>query len=73
MTESQWLVSEDPAQMLVYWTNVGAVGVSVADLGRCLASDRKLRLFACACCLLCEDKSRQKAADRVGGPEKNRG
>src|SRR4051794_17706759 len=38
MTESEWLASTDPTPMLQF----------LRDSGR--AGDRKLRLFACACC-----------------------
>ena len=38
MTESEWADSEDPARMLAYYQEWRGV------------SDRKLRLFACACC-----------------------
>jgi hypothetical protein len=49
MTEAQWLACTDPEPML--------------DVLRCQASDRKLRLFACACCrlvwhLLSDEQSR---------------
>ena len=44
------MASDDPEAMLRYLTNVGVAGASVADLGQCLVTDRKLRLFACACC-----------------------
>ena len=43
MTEQEWLASADPRAMLAWLTDTTA--------GPCLlASDRKLRLFACACC-----------------------
>jgi hypothetical protein len=38
MTEADWLAATDPQQMLTF----------LRDIGR--ATDRKLRLFACACC-----------------------
>jgi hypothetical protein len=42
MTEAEWLACDDPTQML---NHLRYDGVYLAD-----ASDRKLRLFACACC-----------------------
>lgn len=53
MTEQEWLASEDPAGMLAYLNDYGAVaGPSVGAGGRrypAKPSDRKLRLLACAC------------------------
>lgn len=40
MTEAEWLACEDPGRMLTYLTTLASVGGP---------SDRKLRLFACAC------------------------
>lgn len=50
MTESEWLASENPANMLRWLTGEGVKRVPPQDTkdGR-LISDRKLRLFACAC------------------------
>ena len=44
MTEQQWLTCSDPTPMLVFlrWTSVSSV--------RSRTSDRKILLFACACC-----------------------
>jgi hypothetical protein len=53
MTEQEWLVSEDPEKMLdvllghVLNGQGGRTAFTAAS-----ASDRKLRLFACACCEL---------------------
>lgn len=45
MTEAEWLASEDPSRMLAsLMTNVPLGNGNTAP------SDRKLRLFACACC-----------------------
>jgi hypothetical protein len=54
MTEAQWLSSPDPAAMLRHLTHrrIGMdAGGAVLETGRrpALVSDRKLRLFACAC------------------------
>jgi hypothetical protein len=45
MTEAEWLASADPAAMLAHLCPGNRHGTS----GQ-LVSDRKLRLFACACC-----------------------
>ena len=62
MTEAEWRSSEDPAAMLAWRTGRYPDGTRVA-VGGCL-SDRKLRLFACACCrqvwhLLTDERSRR--------------
>lgn len=44
MTESEWLTSQDPAAMLGE-----IIAPYNSDMGGYRASDRKLRLFACAC------------------------
>jgi hypothetical protein len=48
MTESEWLASEDPQAMLSYITTAQEGGSWEIDHHR--PTDRKLRLFACACC-----------------------
>jgi len=48
MTENEWLASTDPAALLRYLNG----GLSRAQR----PSDRKLRLFAVACCRLCPDQ-----------------
>lgn len=50
MTEQEWLVSENPERMLNY-LEVGSPGSVPGTV-----SDRKLRLFACACCRQVWDK-----------------
>lgn len=77
MTESEWLASTDPAAMVRWLTSEGIKRVppqSTRD-GR-LASDRKLRLFACACCrqvwhLLEDERSREavEVAERYADGE----
>lgn len=50
MTEHEWLTSEDPTAMLAYLEAMNsAVGVGVSPYPVPHTSDRKLRLFACAC------------------------
>lgn len=48
MTESEWLASNDPAAMLRFLPEVWALRTE--DSFPSSATDRKLRLFACACC-----------------------
>jgi hypothetical protein len=67
VTESEWLASENPARMLRWLT--GTPGFGPANATGLLAppsppSDRKLRLWACACCrqgwhLLTDPRSRR--------------
>lgn len=52
MTEQAWLTSTDPAALLA-WLQTGQVWHSVTHASPpCRPSDRKLRLFATACCRL---------------------
>lgn len=62
MTEAEWLASEDPAAMLHYLVVQSVRGHVDGFVRR--PSDRKLRLFACACCrqvwhLLTDPRSRR--------------
>src|SRR5579862_7845010 len=73
MTENEWLACTDPHKMLEYLR--GKMGsqdlrlpsgkaVQVPIYPECKVSDRKMRLFACACCrriwrLLSDERSRQ--------------
>ena len=65
MTESEWLDSEDPQRMLQYLQAMrSAAGVGESPYPVPRTSDRKLRLFACACTrqvwhLLTDPRSRQ--------------
>jgi hypothetical protein len=51
MTEAEWLACEDPGRMLAWLTGLAETDVQgkVYPPGA-RPSDRKLRLFACACC-----------------------
>ena len=50
MTEAEWLTSEDPAAMLRWLGNLPAEGTDGEGRRYVVSvSDRKLRLFACAC------------------------
>ncbi len=62
MTETEWLSSDDPGAMLA-WAN-GYVNVQSDYQRNVKLSDRKLRLFAVACCRLCPDQARKESADR---------
>lgn len=50
MTEVEWLTSEDPQQMLAWLCTPGDVGLQGGYGRKGAEFDRKLRLFACACC-----------------------
>ena len=58
MTEAEWLASEDPAAMLTFLTNRGEIIDSLGQVVSERTSDRKLRLFACACCRLVSEEGR---------------
>jgi hypothetical protein len=67
MTEAEWLACTEPGRMLMFLCSeaAGWNGRVLRWLGwgSCLPSDRKLRLFACACChriwhRLADDRSR---------------
>ena len=49
MTEQEWLTSDDPAAMLE-WLLADPTGLDIGARRLCRPNDRKLRLFACACC-----------------------
>lgn len=50
MTEQKWLTSTDPQRMLTFLVGNDANFAEGIGGGRCILNDRKLRLFACACC-----------------------
>lgn len=54
MTEAEWLASSDPAAMVNHLLRRNGTGTISSDknLERNGITDRKLRLFACACCRL---------------------
>jgi len=63
MTESEWLASDDPQAMLA-WITADPTGLEIGARRICRPSDRKLRLFAIACCrkvwpLLTDERSRK--------------
>ncbi len=65
VTKSEWLASSDPAAMLNYLCGYEIQEVPSGHMGQPVkrTSDRKLRLFACACCrsvwhLLADPRSR---------------
>jgi hypothetical protein len=78
MTEPEWLACNDPQPMLRYVTGTDAPRAqAVETVPDSRGSDRKLRLFACACCrrvwhLLPDERSRkavefaERCADRAG-------
>jgi hypothetical protein len=50
MTESEWLMCDDPKSMVRYLIGTDAPRVQAVDVfPNCRTTDRKLRLFACAC------------------------
>jgi hypothetical protein len=50
MTEAEWLASQNPRSMIRHLIGPDALRVQVADEeSNCRASERKLRLFTCAC------------------------
>jgi len=86
MTESEWLASNDPAAMLEqlqHWQQGTACNLQGENpqqywTKHSALSDRKLRLFACACCwsvwhLLTDERSRRavELAERFADDEEN--
>jgi len=72
MTESEWLASSDPSAMLRFLTEVsfGPSGLAREEeerrqQRRLTSSDRKLRLFACACCRQADEAIYLVAAECV--------
>jgi len=63
MTESEWLASEDSALMLARLEQHALHGHDGPGYGR-KPSDRKLRLFACACCRAMDPRPRQLRAEQ---------
>jgi hypothetical protein len=62
--EREWLASTDPSAMLLHLCGEeGSPEWEVRMMTGARPSDRKLRLFACACCRLCHDV-RRDFADR---------
>jgi hypothetical protein len=80
VNESEWLSSTDPSRMLAYLTAMNsAVGVGESPYPVPHTSDRKPRLFACACCravwnLLTDPRSRKavEVAERCADGEVER-
>ena len=61
MTQAQWLTSDDPQAMLGWFRGLDGQDRPIPFHGglmhgRQMISDRKLRLFACACCRLVWDR-----------------
>jgi hypothetical protein len=69
VSEAEWLASNDPAAMLKHLTRerVHAAGAGTVEVDRQprLVSDRKLRLFAVACCRQVWDCERCSGGGRV--------
>lgn len=64
MDEATWLASDDPAAMLAYLTQPTRETAPGGPV-----SDRKLRLFACACCRQVWDGEQCQACEGKGGAE----
>lgn len=80
MDEQEWLMSTDPQRMLLYLTSQSFGQATVIHRDYQRISDRKFRLFACACCrqvwhLLTDERSRkavevaERYADRLATEE----
>jgi len=71
MMEAEWLASSEPAAMLEFWRGCSQGVPGLPADARRMPSDRKLRLFACACVrtvwhLLTDERCRRcvEAAER---------
>lgn len=64
MTEAEWMASTDPAAMLAFLTR-GNASPQVADGQGWRVSDRKLRLFAVACCRQVWDRLTDERSQRA--------
>lgn len=79
MNEQEWLASGDPQRMLE-WLQTRTGMVNGLQVFKPIISDRKMRLFACACCravwpLLTDPRSRRavEVAEKYADGEANRG
>ena len=65
MTEQEWLASDDPAAMLEALPRRNHIPQAKGPPWPAVASDRRLRLFACGCCRLVWDRLTDECSRRA--------